>query len=275
MPWKEKYSWQYTERFFSFQDMAGLFSGETPVQTTRTPWLWQLQCLALALSALAILAFRVQIFGWRIALLLTAAGLAAVILLGFLGLLILFAKLRSGRQQSAGRHCLLATVLSLPVLIGVLLLGMRGAKVPPIHDITTDPIRPPVLSAAASQRGPADNSVVYDAATVAGQQRQAYADIAPLKTAMAPTQAYARALALARELGWRIVVENQAQGVIEAEDRSLIFGFIDDIAIRVTAEGTGSRVDLRSASRAGVSDLGVNAQRGRNFSHQFNTPQLQ
>lgn len=212
-----------------------------------------------------------HLLGWRPALLLTAAALTGVVLTGFSSLLILFAKLRSGKQQGASRHCLLAFALSLPVLIAILLLGMQGAKVPPIHDITTDPANPPELVTAAAQRGSGDNSVGYGGTAIAEQQRRAYADVVPIKAAMPPDRAYARALATARSLGWQIVAEAQAGGSIEALDRSLIFGFIDDIAIRVTAEGNGSRIDLRSASRAGASDLGVNAKRIRKFIHSFNT----
>ncbi|MGD9947464.1 MAG: DUF1499 domain-containing protein [Desulfobulbus sp.] len=250
-----------------------LFSPEKfLLKTSRTPWLWKLELIAFAMSVLAILAFRMQLLGWRPALLLTAATLTGVVLIGFLSLIVLFAKLRSGRQQGASRHCLLAALLSLPVLIAILLLGMRGTKVPPIHDITTDLASPPGLTAAASQRAPDDNSVLYAGPAIAEQQRQAYADIAPIKTSMPPDQAYARALATARALGWQVVGENQAQGSIEATDSSLLFGFIDDIAIRITTDGSGSRIDIRSASRAGVSDLGVNAKRIRNFIHHFNKP---
>jgi len=35
--------------------------------------------------------------------------------------------------------------------------------------------------------------------------------------------------------------------------------------VRIRPEGTGSRVDIRSKSRVGESDLGVNSQRVREF----------
>lgn len=241
------------------------------MQTTHTPWLWRCQLIALALSALAVLAFRGQWLTWRPALLANAFLLATVVLIGFISLLILFAKLRAGSQLSVARHCLLATALSLPVLIGILLLGMRGAKAPPIHDISTDTLNPPAFTAAANQRRPGDNPVDYAGAELANQQQQAYADIAPLRSPLPPPQAFARCLAIIQALGWQVIAQDQDKGVIEAMDRSRIFGFIDDIVLRITAEDAGSRIDLRSASRAGVSDLGVNAERIRRFSHQFNT----
>lgn len=242
------------------------------MQTPRPPWLWRLQLGALILSALAVLAFRLQWLAWRPALLLNAFFLTAVVVIGFVSLLILLAKLRAGRLQGAGRHCVLAAALSLPVLIGMLMLGMRGAKVPPIHDISTDTRNPPPLMATAAQRGPGDNSVVYAGAALAQQQQQAYADIAPLLSPLPSAQAFARCLEVANTLGWHIVAQDRDKGVIETVDRSLLFGFIDDIAIRIIAQGEGSRIDLRSASRAGVSDLGVNAKRIRTFTSQFTNP---
>ena len=243
------------------------------MQTTRTPWLWRIQLCALTLSTLAVLAFRMQWLAWRPALLLNAFFLSAVVLIGFTSLLILFAKLRAGRQEGVGRHCLLAVVLSLPVLIGILALGMRAAKVPPIHDISTDTLNPPPLLTATAQRVPGDNSTTYAGAELAKQQQQAYADIAPLLSPVPPAQAFDRCLSGAGNLGWQILTQNRDQGVIEAVDRTLIFGFKDDIAIRITAQGEGSRIDLRSASRAGVSDLGVNARRIRAFTSQLTNPQ--
>jgi len=62
-------------------------------------------------------------------------------------------------------------------------------------------------------------------------------------------------------MGWTIVNADDAAGRIEASDRSRWFGFTDDIVIRITASGSGSRIDLRSSSRVGRSDFGVNAAR--------------
>ena len=66
-------------------------------------------------------------------------------------------------------------------------------------------------------------------------------------------------------MGWEIVATVPAEGRIEATDTSLLFGFKDDIVIRVAAQGAGSRVDARSVSRVGRSDFGVNAKRIRKY----------
>ena len=58
---------------------------------------------------------------------------------------------------------------------------------------------------------------------------------------------------------------DEATGRIEASDRSRWYGFTDDVTIRVGAAGSGSRIDVRSSSRLGRSDFGVNAARIRAY----------
>ncbi len=90
--------------------------------------------------------------------------------------------------------------------------------------------------------------------------------MAPADRPSPPDQAFERALATAKDMGWTVIEADKAAGRIEATDRTLWFGFFDDIVIRVTpAAGSGSRVDVRSLSRVGVSDLGANAKRIRAF----------
>jgi uncharacterized protein (DUF1499 family) len=109
------------------------------------------------------------------------------------------------------------------------------------------------------------NSVVYPGAKFADQQKQAYPDIAPLVLALPPAAAFDRALAAAQAMGWTIVLADAAAGRIEASDRSRWFGFTDDIVVRITPEGPQSRIDVRSSSRYGRSDFGVNAARVRAY----------
>ena len=67
-------------------------------------------------------------------------------------------------------------------------------------------------------------------------------------------------------LGWEVVARAPAEGRLEAIDTTDWFGLQDDIVVRIRAEGTtGSRIDIRSKSRDGESDLGVNARRIREF----------
>jgi uncharacterized protein (DUF1499 family) len=139
-------------------------------------------------------------------------------------------------------------------------------SVPPIDDITTDTVNPPpfvaVVAARAAEGG---NPATYGGAKTAALQKRGYPDLAPLTLALAPGKAFALALATARTQGWTIVAADPATGHIEATARSFWMGFTDDIAVRVAPAGSGSRIDMRSASRHGRSDLGVNAARIRAF----------
>ena len=141
---------------------------------------------------------------------------------------------------------------------------LRGV-LPPIHDITTDMDNPPAFVAALKLRPKDANTVAYEK-DVAGKQRAAYPDIAPVKVKLAPAEAFKRALDAANAMpGWTVVDSDPASGRIEANETSRWFRFTDDVVIRVTSDGTGSRIDVRSVSRVGRSDFGVNAARVRAY----------
>jgi len=65
--------------------------------------------------------------------------------------------------------------------------------------------------------------------------------------------------------GWDLVSADSSAGRIEATATTAWFGFKDDVVVRIRSEGTGSRVDVRSLSRVGGSDVGTNARRIREF----------
>jgi uncharacterized protein (DUF1499 family) len=139
--------------------------------------------------------------------------------------------------------------------------------VPSIHDITTDSANPPALVAVLPARKAEEgNTEIYGGPDIAKQQKAAYPDVAPVALAMPPAQAFERALATAKAMeGWTIVASDAAAGRIEASQSSRFFGFTDDIVIRVAADGAGSRIDMRSVSRQGRGDFGVNAERVRTY----------
>jgi uncharacterized protein (DUF1499 family) len=70
---------------------------------------------------------------------------------------------------------------------------------------------------------------------------------------------------VAMAMGWDVVARAPEEGRLEAIDTTKWFGFHDDIVVRIRADGGGSRIDIRSKSRVGRSDLGVNARRIRDF----------
>ena len=141
-------------------------------------------------------------------------------------------------------------------------------RVPRIHDISTDTDNPPRYVAVLVLRKGVENPTDYSA-EVAAQQKKAYPDIAPAMLDAPPAQAFARAERSARAMGWEIVAAAPGDLRIEATDTTLLFGFKDDIVVRVTPSGNGSRVDVRSLSRVGKSDFGVNANRIRKFLRQL------
>jgi len=141
----------------------------------------------------------------------------------------------------------------------------KAKHVPMINDITTDTKNPPGFSALLPLRAGATSPADYPGAETAAQQLKAYPYVQPLFTALPPPAALEEALSAARKLGWKIVETDRQAGRIEAVDTTLWFGFHDDIVIRVTPEAKGSRVDIRSHSRVGRSDMGTNARRIRSF----------
>ena len=161
----------------------------------------------------------------------------------------------------------LVVALALGAVVAfVPLSGLQRARsVPPIHDISTDTMRPPEFVAVLPLRAAAPNSAEYGGPEVAAAQFGAYPDLKTRRMDVAPPQAFERALHAARALGWEIVAADPAAGRIEATDTTFWFGFKDDVVIRVEADGTGSRVDVRSVSRVGMSDVGANAARIRAF----------
>jgi uncharacterized protein (DUF1499 family) len=139
---------------------------------------------------------------------------------------------------------------------------------PPIHDITTDTVNPPQFDAIVPLRKNAPNSLEYDAETAA-IQKEFYPDIKPLYVSMNYDEAYDRALKTARSMGWQLVGESRQDGRIEAYEKLLWFGFIDDVMIKIDTTDTGSKIDMRSISRLGKGDLGVNAKRIRSYFKKF------
>jgi uncharacterized protein (DUF1499 family) len=140
----------------------------------------------------------------------------------------------------------------------------RAQSVPPIHDITTDLDNPPAFDAIVPLRASAPNPLDRPP-VLATQQREGYPDLAPATVSLPPAQAFDRALAIAQDAGWEIVIADRAAGRIEATDTTFWFGFKDDVAVRLTPWGAGTRVDVRSVSRVGRSDVGTNARRIRAF----------
>ena len=191
--------------------------------------------------------------------------------LGIAGLSILvglaaFAAIWQNGSRGMSR-ILLALLIDAIVLAYPAYLGLQYRKLPPIHDITTDPIDPPRFEALARLRaGEGANSAVYAGLYSAEQQRTAYPDIETVELETPVQRAYELTLQLVNKRKWLVIDERPPQlprriGRIEAVARTPIMGFREDVSIRVTPDGEDSRVDIRSSSRYFEGDLGSNAAR--------------
>jgi uncharacterized protein (DUF1499 family) len=138
-------------------------------------------------------------------------------------------------------------------------------SLPYIHDITTDLDNPPQFVAAAKLRKPGDHPVEYDGPETAAEQRKAYPDLASFDTPASREKVFEGAKAAIAAMGMTLVDANPAEGRLEATQTSLFFGFTDDMVVRIESRPDGTRVDVRSKSRVGRSDLGQNARRIRTF----------
>lgn len=144
---------------------------------------------------------------------------------------------------------------------------------PHINDITTDTGDPPPLVVTLQLRREAQTSAAYPGASFADPQHAAYPDIQPIKLAVPPADAFKRVDRVAEAMGWEVVArapgDGRGDGRLEAVDTTAWFGFQDDIVVRIRPDGAGSRIDIRSKSRVGSSDLGANARRIRDFTQRL------
>lgn len=198
---------------------------------------------------------------------IAAIGIILIALAGF-------ADSRVWKDGMGSLKALAAIAISAVVIAMPLGQAMKGKSVPPIHDITTDTQDPPAfvdvvpLRQNAEAQGMRINPSDYEqdgGAKLAATQAAAYPDIKPLDMDVAPDAAFDKALMVAEDMGWDIVAQRKPEGRIEATDTTFWMGFKDDVVIRIQEAPGGSRVDIRSESRIGLSDIGVNAKRIRAF----------
>jgi Protein of unknown function (DUF1499) len=207
---------------------------------------------------------RLQLWGYMAGFkILLGATVAAAfgVLLAVVGIYLSW---RGG--DSARLYASLAVLLVGLVVLAPVVSAARAVRaVPRIHDISTDTENPPVFVAILKERANAPNTADYGGPEIARLQHAGYPDLKPLELSVPAPKVLDAALESARALGWKIVATDPAAGRIEASDRTFWFGFIDDVVVRVAPTAGGSRVDVRSVSRVGLSDLGANARRIRKF----------
>jgi fatty-acyl-CoA synthase len=255
--------------------------------------------LSILWFAAAAVGTKLGLWDWQFGLGKMTIGWGPMLLMGALGLsviAVIIALIKSPRKQPL-MLALGALLISGLAFGRVAAFGAQAAGLPPLHDIQTDwsdPIRPsdalttereatgalnpieddPVIIEGANARWPGmggkrvaevQEAAEFDTATHESPKETPYPMLAPLVTANTAEEAYAAALAAVEAKGWTIVLAEPEEGRIEATQTSYWFGFKDDIMIRVRSEEGGMRLDVRSTSRVGLSDLGANAKRVRNL----------
>ena len=230
-----------------------------------------LSIVALSLAILAGLATATAVLGYRLdwwdfggamgwlrwSLILALGGLMA----GLVTLVVSYFRWHVSGLASGGVAILLALIVAWPMMDGII----KARSLPVIHDISTDLDEPPPFEAVLPLREGAANPAQYPGVEVATQQRQAWPELGPLITGTPPDSAFQAALETAADMRWEIVAADPQRGRIEAVDTTFWFGFKDDIVIRIRPDNGGSRIDVRSKSRVGRSDLGTNATRIKRF----------
>lgn len=236
---------------------------------THSNWTWRIGWFALGGAVLAVLIALIMAtlarydvigklpgFMWVFRSALIAAASAVI---GLVVLVVGYLR-RTGPRWPAGAGLALA-VMFIAVLAAQIVPGMRA---PPLHDITTDIDDPPEFETLTLRE---DNLVPFNnVGEWQALHRGSYPDIRPIVIEKAPREVLADARALAEQRGWEIASIDPEAGRMEATAFASYLRFRDDVVVTVTPIADGStRVDMRSVSRVGVGDFGVNAQRIRDF----------
>lgn len=188
---------------------------------------------------------------------------------------------------------LVAFLIAFSVYFRVQAMSALGQSVPPIHDIQTDWSDPISFSDTLLQLREADGALnpvkldpvfnpesesafagrriaeIQAEAEAAFEDQEAvyYKRLDPLYFDQSPTELAVTIASLVEKKGWELVsapAETSDTGVelqVEATATSAMYGFKDDVAIRIRPVEGATRVDMRSVSRVGTSDLGANSKR--------------
>ena len=237
----------------------------------RPAWSWRIGVFALGGAILALLIAGLMLtlarfdvvdkltgFGWYVKS--NYIGLASA-LIGLVA--VIWASVRKTPGRLAG---ITALIIGLGMAGVFYAMVMAPAQAHPfMHDVTTDVDDPPQFATLTLRE---DNLDQYDGDIEAwrAMHREGYPDIQPIIVNAAPAQVLAEARALAEQRGWDIAAYDPATGHMEATAYAGYLRFRDDVIVEATPIADGStRVDMRSVSRVGGSDLGYNAARIREF----------
>jgi uncharacterized protein (DUF1499 family) len=222
--------------------------------------------LAITLVALGIIGAHFYIVPSITGFGLFAFGFLLSIIGSLVGLLAIF--LTRKPERSAGRNrALVGTIVCLAIAIPLIVTTVRSAKYPAINDITTDFDNPPEFVFAQKLQPDSARDMKYDKASNADKQQAGYGLIGPIKERLEPSAAFERVREVAQAVPtWKITYTDTTKNTLEAVSTSRLFHFQDDIVIQIRPTPDGeSLIEMRSKSRDGKGDLGVNAKRIRRF----------
>ena len=219
-----------------------------------------------SLSAFLLVALPGPLYKYGVVDLGTAfTGFKFGVFAGIATLILLVLQIIFKRKTVTLGSTIMALLLSTIAIAIPLSMLNKGKSVPPIHDISTDLVNPPEFVAIAPLRADAPNPVEYAGVEVATQQRAAYPELQTLNYTQSKSELVEATKQAIDHLGWQLVNIDADQGIVEATDRTMWFGFKDDVIVRITDKGSERLVDIRSKSRVGGSDLGKNAERIHGF----------
>ena len=225
-----------------------------------------------SLSAFLLVALPGPLYKYGVVDLGTAfTGFKFGVFAGIATLILLVLQILFKRKTVTLGSTIMALLLSTIAIAIPLSMLNKGKSVPPIHDISTDLVNPPEFVAIAPLRADAPNPVEYAGVEVATQQRAAYPELQTLNYPQSKSELVEATKQVINNLGWQLVNIDADQGIVEATDRTMWFGFKDDVIVRITDNGSERLVDIRSKSRVGGSDLGKNAERIHDFTEELDS----
>ncbi len=191
-------------------------------------------------------------------------GLFLAIAVAVLGLVRIWFGGQTGAKEAFAGIAIAAVGLAAP-----LWFSSQFFLLPRLNDIETTPRQPMQFKQLPAMR-PADANRIEDPdLTKAEEQEAAYPDIRSMELERSSIEVYDMVHEAVKRMGWTIVLNeppgDDGIGRIEATDKTMILGFTDDVLVRVRGDDSQAFIDIRSASRYGMHDLGANAKRIRGF----------
>lgn len=231
------------------------------------PWSRRIALFGAQIAILAAILHRFMSLPTPVATNLLAVGVG-IALLGLLVAGLALAQIWRHGVLGTGR-AVSGAIISLLVLAGPLWYLPDLLLRPKIHDVTTNPLDPPQFETFIADRPRDANDLTYRGAAAAEQQVQAYPDIRPMTLDKSIEEVYDLVREAVQRMDWEVIAERKPgagrPGYIQAVAKTLIMGYVDDVAVEVAAGAGEAQVNVRSVSRYGRHDFGANARRIRSL----------